>query len=170
MTLKPRQLSTQKVVPDTDKGLLAMKYLLAACLILIFVCCVAKTKPKVKTNVVIEGDIKIEFKTGRISLPAEVLPAETISVKRGQSIDFIGQTHASVGQGFQVNYDSAYFQCQHYNIYSNPKSIARNECGGDRATLTYNLTTVKPGTTTVTCIDNWRGDTVGTKDYIVVIE
>lgn len=160
----------KKLCPTPIKGSYIMKYLLAVCLILIFVCCVAKTKPKVNTNVVLEGDIKIEFKTGRISLPAEVLPAETISVKRGQSIDFIGQTHASVGQGFQVNYDSAYFQCQHHNIYSNPKSIARNECGGDRATLTYNLTTIKSGTTTVTCIDNWRGDTVGTKDYIIVIK
>lgn len=118
------------------------------------------------------GDVQITYHPQAPLEPDTTMTAEDlmVEVSCGQTIDVISTIHASVGSSFDVVCDTTFFDVTEYVRYHHPESMSQITCGGDRATKTVKLTAKQCGSSTVRCIEGWRGSVANEVEYTIVVK
>lgn len=81
---------------------------------------------------------------------------ETKTVKVGETVEFKGTIHGSVGIEDYLDYDKTAFDLEEDERYLNPDH--ENLLGGDKKSVTFKLTAKKAGTFTIKEMQNFRGN------------
>lgn len=128
--------------------------------------------PQIEISEVPMGDVQIHYHTrAPLEIDSAVLAQDrTVEVLCGQTIDFIGQQHASVGLSFDLECDTAFFKVTEFVRYDHPESMDGLSTGGDRATKTIKLLTSQPGTSTVRIVEGWQGSMSNVLDYTIHVK
>ena len=116
----------------------------------------------------IEAPIVDNFGALPSSTPAKLIPDQPASLPVGQTVEFKGTAHGSVGLAFDIDYDKEFFDCEYKSEWANPSK--KDMPGGDKRNVTYTLKAKKSGTTTITTREIFRGTVMHENVFPVIIK
>lgn len=92
-----------------------------------------------------------------------------LTIKVGDTVQYSGKVHASVGIGYWIEYDEDAFVLNCDTKYNNPGAVAAGMCGGDAAVRTCTLRALKKGVYKVNVIHDFRGKTEKVITYTISV-